>query len=63
MSPRDIEHSLRNCGLELCFAGENDNRLDGAGRQEVKEVLHRLNVQTVLDYWILEPEPVHLKRT
>ena len=56
--PRDIEHSLRNRGPELCFTGENNNRLDGAGRQEFKEVLHCLNVSKVLDYWILKLEAV-----
>ncbi len=28
----EAEHPTRNLGLELRFAGENDSRLDGAGR-------------------------------
>ena len=30
--PRENKHPLRNLCLELRFAGENDNRLDVAGR-------------------------------
>jgi len=30
--PGETEHPLRNLCLELRFAGENDNRLDGVGR-------------------------------
>ncbi len=54
--PGDTKHPLRNLCLELRFACENDNRLDGAGRQEVKEALHRPNVPDVLEYWVLELE-------
>jgi len=54
--PREAEHSLWNLGLELCFAGEDDNRSDCAGRQEIKEVLHRTNVPKVLQDGVLELE-------
>ena len=30
--PGDTKHALRNVCLELRVAGEDDNRLDGAGR-------------------------------
>ena len=55
--PGDTKHPLRNFCLELRFASENDNRLDGARRQEIKEALHRPNVPDVLEYCVLELEP------
>jgi hypothetical protein len=59
--PGETEHSLWNIGLELCFAGEDDNRSDCAGRQKIKKVLHRTNVPKVLQDWVLELE-LHLEQ-
>lgn len=59
--PGEAEHSQWNLGLELCFAGEDDNRSDCAGRQEIKEVLHRTNVPKVLQDGVLELE-LHLEQ-
>src|SRR5207249_3134942 len=52
----NTEYPLRNFCLELRFAGENDNRLDGAGRQKVKEGLDRPNMSRTLEYWVLKLE-------
>ncbi len=68
--PGEAEHSLWNLGPELCFSGEDDDRFDCSGRQEIKEVLHRMNVPKILQKWVLEPElqleqdlsPVPLRR-
>ena len=54
--PANIKHALRDLGLELRFAGENDNWFDGLARQEVEEAYHRADVPFVLQYRILEPE-------
>jgi hypothetical protein len=39
--PGKAEHARWNLGLELGFSGEDDDRLDGASRQDIKEDLHR----------------------
>ena len=43
------KHSRRNFGLELCFAGKDDCRLNDVGRHEVEQVLHRSNMPLVLE--------------
>ncbi|MDM4769970.1 hypothetical protein QT386_07160 [Solimonas sp. SE-A11] len=54
--PGDAKHPLGNLCHELRFACENDNRFDGAGRQEFEQILHRSNVPEILKYWILKSE-------
>ncbi len=54
--PGEAEHSLWNLGFELCFAGEDDDRFNCAGRQEIKEVLHRTNMPEILQDRVLELE-------
>src|SRR5262245_16572812 len=46
--PEDTKHPLRNLRLELRISRENDNRLDGVGRQEIKETLYRPKMAAVL---------------
>lgn len=52
----NAKHSLWYLGLELCFAGEDDYRLDRVGRQKIKDILHRTNVPMVLEDWVLKLE-------
>lgn len=52
--PGDTKNSVRNFCLELRCTGENDDRLDGRRRQEIKQVLHCTNVPDVLEYRVLK---------
>ncbi len=54
--PGKSKNSVRNFGLELCVAREDDNRLDNIRRQKIKKFSHRANMPKILDDWVLELE-------
>jgi hypothetical protein len=57
--PGKTKYSLRNFGLELCFARKDDNRFDDARRQKVEQRLNRSDMPEILEDWVLELELSH----